>query len=87
MEEEIRRKEAVVRYLAGEDPNLVCDELGRSKSWLYKWVKRFRNGAKNWFKAKSKSPKNIPNKTDPEVEKIVIDTRRKLENKKYSQIG
>lgn len=87
MEEENRRKEAVNRYLAGENPKLVCEELGRSKRWLYKWVKRFRNGTKKWFKSRSKSPKTIPNKTDPKVEKKVADTRRKLENQKYSQIG
>lgn len=29
---------AVQRYLAGESPENICNSLGKTKPWLYKWV-------------------------------------------------
>lgn len=87
MEETERRKEAVRRYLAGENAGLICDELGRSKRWLYKWLERFRTNENDWANSQSRAPNNVPHKTDSAIEKIIIDTRKKLEDQKYAQIG
>ena len=38
--EEQQRILAVQRFLNGEKPESICASLGRSKAWLYKWIKR-----------------------------------------------
>ena len=43
MEREIR-KTAIERYLKGEDPKSIYNDLHRSKNWFFKWLKRFQNG-------------------------------------------
>jgi transposase len=46
MEEEMKqlRVLAVQRFKAGESPESICISLGKSRFWLYKWVKRFNEG-------------------------------------------
>ncbi|MBS3907679.1 MAG: helix-turn-helix domain-containing protein, partial [Syntrophaceae bacterium] len=36
-----QRASAVQRYLAGENPEIICASLGKTKPWLYKWVARY----------------------------------------------
>ena len=42
MEEENKRKRilAVERFNNGESPAAICVSVGKSKSWLYKWIGR-----------------------------------------------
>ena len=40
---EHRRQEAVKRYFDGEPIERLCQEMGCSKSWLYKWKNRYQN--------------------------------------------
>src|SRR5712664_3556929 len=47
--QEQRRKQAVVRYLAGDKIEAICRDLHCSKSWLYKWKARgIRVRRDNW---------------------------------------
>ena len=57
MEREIR-KTAIERYLKGEDPKSIYNDLHRSKNWFFKWLKRYQTGDTNWFKGKSRAPVN-----------------------------
>jgi hypothetical protein len=41
MEEETRRK-AVERYLGGESPKSIYDDLKRTKQWFFKWLRSYR---------------------------------------------
>ena len=34
---------AVERFHNGEKPESICASLGKSKTWLYKWIKRREN--------------------------------------------
>ena len=43
MEEEIR-KEAIARFLKGEQPKSIYSTLQRSKKWFFKWLKRYKSG-------------------------------------------
>ncbi len=52
MEQELR-KIAIKRYLKGESPKSIYTDLGRSKYWFFKWLKRFKIGDQNWYKALS----------------------------------
>jgi hypothetical protein len=35
-----RRQEGLERYLAGDPIEVICQEMGCAKSWLYKWKKQ-----------------------------------------------
>ena len=86
--EEELRQEAVRRYLSGEKPKTIYTSLGRSRFWLYKWLKRYRDGDLNWFKEQSHRPnKSHPRRTSVEIEEAVINIRKRLVETRYSQTG
>ncbi len=94
--EEQERIDAVNRYLNGEPQVHIYKTLGKSKKWLYKWIERYKNAKKGdkrkWFQDQSRAPKNIYRKTDPEIERIVVNIRNSLvegktEDTKYRCIG
>lgn len=82
MEEEIMqiRMLAVRRFKAGESPESICISLGKSRFWLYKWVKRFDSGDPSWFENRSRRPLVTPNRTASEIEEIVKMVRFNLYN-------
>jgi len=86
MEKEIR-KTAIERYLNGEPPKSIYDDLNRSKNWFFKWLKRYQTGDPNWFKGKSRAPVNRPASISATDKKRIIETRRQLESQKFAQIG
>ena len=95
-EEEQERIDAVNRYQRGERPSKICKSLGRSRSWLQKWVGRYnsfnKSSNRKWFKEESRAPKNVHGKTDSEMEQLVINVRKSLlkgttEDTKYRCIG
>ena len=43
MEEETRRK-AIERYLGGESPKSIYDDLKRTKQWFFKWLRNYQSG-------------------------------------------
>ncbi len=96
IKEEQKRIDAVNLYLEGKEPSKIFKKLGISKSWFYKWLKRYRDvkrkDKEKWFKEKSRAPKNVHNKTNSEKENIIIDVRKSLvegkeEDTKYRCIG
>ena len=84
---EALRIKALKQHLAGQSPKVICQELSMSKRWLFKWIKRYQSGKRDWFKEKSKTPYTIYRKTSSEIEKKVVTIRRFLEESKVSQIG
>jgi len=82
MKDEITQQRifAVQRFLNGEKPESICASLGRSKSWLYKWVERRLNEDDAWNESRSKQPLNITNRTPKEIEEIVKIVRLNLYN-------
>jgi transposase InsO family protein len=82
MEDEIMqvRMLAVRRFKAGESPESICISLGKSRFWLYKWVKRFDGGDPSWFENRSRRPLLTPNRTASEIEEIIKMVRLKLYN-------
>lgn len=83
MEDEIKRHRAlaVQRFLAGETPEAICTSLGKSKSWLYRWVGRYREGTPTWNDTRSRRPLTSPHHTPKEIEEIVKLIRLSLYNK------
>ena len=82
------RKEAISRYLSGEKPAQIASALSKSKPWVYKWIGRYETVSVNqWYLSQSTVPKIIPNKIPSVLERQIIQVRKQLKGKKYSQIG
>jgi transposase len=84
---EEKRKEAVKCYLAGEPAGKVAKDLGVSRMFVHKWVNIYRKGGEEWYRERSRRPKNPARLTDPETEKLVLEVRERLENTRYAQTG
>lgn len=86
MEQDIR-KLAIDRYLKGESPNSIYTDLGRSKHWFFKWLKRYKTGAENWYKEKSRAPIRMPTAIGEVEKQRIVSVRSQLESQKFAQIG
>jgi len=86
MEEEIRKK-AILRYLNGESPELICRDLKRSKYWFFKWLGRFRTGDLDWYKDRSRAPLRRPSQTSEDRRALILSTRIRLEAEPFAQTG
>jgi hypothetical protein len=73
-----RRQEALERYLAGEPVEVICREMGCSKSWLYKWKKRHHFTEPDWVQEHSRRPESHPTKTPDALEAAIIELRETL---------
>jgi transposase InsO family protein len=82
MDDEIKkcRVLAVQRFNAGESPETICVSLGKSKFWLYKWVKRHSENDPLWFEDRPRKPLSTPHRTPTEIEEIVKLVRLNLYN-------
>src|SRR4030066_2050000 len=72
---------AVQRFFNREEPLSICDSLGRSRSWPYKWITRYATDDSLWFEDQSRRPLSSPNRTPAEIERIVELVRLNLYNK------
>lgn len=83
MKDEIKqlRALAVQRFKNGENPESICTSLGKSRFWLYKWVKRYSDEESSWCEDRSRRPHAIHNHTLDEIEEIVKMVRLNLYNK------
>jgi len=82
MEEEIElyRILAVERFKNGESPETICASLGKSRTWLYKWIRRYREHDDSWNQSHSRCPHSIQRRTPSEIEEIVKMIRLNLYN-------
>lgn len=71
---------AVQRFKNGESPESICTSLGKSKFWLYKWVKRHNEEKASWCDDLSRRPLSTPNRTPAEIQEIVKMVRLNLYN-------
>ena len=76
--QEQRRKQAVVRYLAGEKIEAICRDLHCSKSWLYKWKARYQADDPAWAKGLSTQPRHKPRQVPQRIEQRIVELRRTL---------
>ena len=75
------RASAVRRYLAGEDPEIICASLKKSPRWLYKWLARHIPDDSAWYEDLSRRPLISPHRTPAEIEKIIELVHWNLYNK------
>jgi len=74
------RRWAVQRFISGESACCICASLGRSRSWLYKWVDRYDEHDPLWYQSRSCQPKHHPRKISTEVEQAIKMVRLHLYN-------
>jgi transposase-like protein len=72
---------AVQRFLDGENAESICASLGRSKTWLYKWIQRYSDDNPSWFESQSTRPLTLGLRTSPEIEELVKTVRLNLEDR------
>ena len=76
--QEQRRKQVVVRYLAGEKIEAICHDMHCSKSWLYTWKARYQADDPGWAKGLSTQPRHKPSQTPEPMAQSVVTWRRTL---------
>jgi len=81
------REKAIKSYKNGESPQEIYQSLGKSKTWFFKWLKRYKLDGKDWAKSHSCRPHQSPKRINKTMEQMVIETRKRLEKKPYAQIG
>jgi len=75
-------------YNTGQDISIIQSRFKCSKSWLYKWLKRYKeNPSGPWYLEHSRKPKTIHYSTSEEENDAIIAARLSLESKPYSQRG
>ena len=75
---EKRRQLAVKRYLDGDPIAVICQEMGCSKSWLYKWKNRYQAAEPTWSQERSRRPATTPAKTPEAIEAEIVALRQAL---------
>jgi len=73
-------RQALVHLLrSGKTPAEAAKELGRARSWCYKWQGRFRQAGWAGLKERSRAPQRVARKTSERVRQTILRTRSKLE--------
>ncbi len=84
---EQRRQEAVERYLADDPIEVICREMGCSKSWLYKWKNRYQVTEPEWFQEHSRRPETTPAKTPDALEAEIVRLRNTLSSEESGTVS
>ena len=89
MSEEQRRREAVRRRLAGENPEEVAAALRRSSRWVRKWVARYgeESGQDDWAQSRCRAPHTSPTRTPDELARQILTARERLVANPRAQYG
>jgi putative transposase len=81
------RREAVRRRLAGESPEAIARDIGRSRQWVAKWAARYDPSDPGWADGRSRAPKRVARRTAADVEAQVLEVRARLEANPWAQVG
>src|SRR6266704_3596029 len=67
-----RRPRAVERYLDGDPIEVICQEMGCAKSWLYTWKHRYQADDPTWAQEVSRRPTTSPAKLSATLEETIV---------------
>ena len=87
MEEKELRRAAIDRYLGGEPPKSIYEDLGRTKQWFFKWLKRYQTGDPDWLLSRSKAPQRRPTEISKATRDQIVKTREHLQRQSFAQTG
>lgn len=84
--EEALRKQAITLHQQGKKVAAIAREVGRTRQWVHKWVKRYEAQSDNWCSSHSHAPRN--NHTiSSTLEEKVVETRQVLKESPYLESG
>lgn len=81
------RREAVRRRLAGESPEAIARDIGRTRQWVAKWAARYDPSDPGWADGRSRAPKGVARRTAADVQAQVLEVRARLEANPWAQVG
>jgi len=81
------RRAAARRRLAGESPEAIATDLGRTRQWVAKWAARYDPHDPAWANGRSRAPKRVAGRTAADVEAQVLQVRARLEANPWAQVG
>lgn len=87
MEEKELRRSAIERYLNGESPKSIYEDLDRTKQWFFKWLRRYQSGDPNWYASRSRAPKRKPKETSQATRDQIVQIRKRLQRQSFAQVG
>lgn len=73
------RRRAIKLHQRGLGFNRILERLGRGRSWLAKWLGRFRQGGWARLESRSRAPKRRPARMPPRVVVKVLQMRAELQ--------
>ena len=85
--EEALRAQAVAMRARGDSITEISRKLGRSRQWVYKWLDRHCEGAENWNTSRSRCPARKAKRIADSLERLVVETRLRLEASPYRESG
>lgn len=81
------RRQAARRRLAGESPEAIAVDLGRSRQWVAKWAGRYDPEDPGWAAGRSRAPRRVANRTPEGVCERVLAVRVRLAENPWAQVG
>ena len=75
---------AVARYIVDgivlehRSPTELARQTGKSRSWIYAQLARYKAGGYTALEPRSRRPHSCPRRADPEVEAKVVELRHEL---------
>lgn len=84
--EEALRKQAITLHQQGKKVSAIAREVGRTRQWVYKWIKRYNTQSDNWYSSYSLAPRN-KHMVSATLEEKVVETRKVLEESPYLESG
>ncbi len=78
MDEEERRRRAIDLLKRGLRVQEVCAELGRTRQWLAKWVRRREAEGAAGLRGRSRAHRSYPRVTPPRIVRAVLAARERL---------
>lgn len=78
------RRQAFKLFDIGKSAAEILALIPRSRSWLYKWKRRFEQQGWQALKSLPKTPRHSPQRCSPQAVKLVLHLRKRMEN---SQVG
>ena len=84
--EEALRKQAITLHQQGKKVSAIAREVGRTRQWVHKWIKRYDAQSDNWCSSHSHAPRN-KHMVSATLEEKVVETRKVLEVSPYLESG
>ena len=84
--EEALRKQAITLHLQGKKVSAIAREIGRTRQWVHKWLKRYDAHSDKWCSSHSHAPRNN-HAVSSTLEEKVVETRQVLEASPYLESG